>query len=201
MVTVRIFIEGGGSGKVSDRVFKEAWTAFFAAAGLTGRMPRIVRGEGRSTTFRKFSTARRRANELLLLLVDSEGPVAADHNAWQHLRARPQDNWEQPLEAGSNSAYLMVQIMETWLLADRDTLRRFFGPSLNENHLGQWPNLEEVHKDTVLKALERATSNCQKPYSKGKVSFELLGQIDPEQVAAACPHARELLDYLHGLNP
>ena len=92
MVKVRIFIEGGSSGKISDKVFKEAWTAFFAAAGLSGRMPRIVRGEGRSTTFRKFRTARRRTNELLLLLVDSEGPVAAGHSAWQHLRNS--DNWD-----------------------------------------------------------------------------------------------------------
>ena len=199
MVMVRIFIEGGGSGKTSDKIFKEAWTAFFAAAGLTGRMPKIVRGEGRSATFRKFSTARRRTNELLILLVDSEGPVSDGYSAWQHLRARPEDNWEQPLGAGDNSAYLMVQVMETWFLADRDALRRFFGPSLNENPFGQWQDLEEVSKDTVLNALERATSNCQKPYSKGKVSFELLGQIDPQRVADACPHAKELLDYLRGL--
>ena len=196
---VRIFIEGGGSGKISDKVFKEDWTAFFTAAGLTGRMPKIVRGEGRSTTFRKFRTTRRRANELLLLLVDSEGPVASGHSAWQHLGSRPEDRWEQPPEAGDNSTYLMVQVMETWFLADRDALRRFFGPSLNENHFGQWPRLEEVHKDTVLNVLERATSNCPKPYSKGKVSFDLLGQINPEQVSAACPHAKDLLDYLRGL--
>ena len=160
-------------------------------------MPKIVRGEGRSATFRKFRTTRQRVNELFLLLVDSEGPVVSGHSSWQHLRNR--DNWEQPTGADDDSAHLMVQVMETWFLADRDALRRFFGPSLNENHFGQWPDLEVVHKDTVLNALERATANCQKPYSKGKVSFELLGQIDPEAVAAACPHAEELLDYLRGL--
>ena len=127
MVMVRIFIEGGSSGKTPDKIFKEAWTAFFAAAGLTGRMPKIVRGEGRSATFRKFRTARRRTNELFLLLVDSEGPVTPGHSAWQHLRNR--DNWDQPTGAAADSAYLMVQVMETWFLADRDALREFFGPS------------------------------------------------------------------------
>ena len=194
---VRVFIEGGSSGRASDRVFKEAWTAFFTAAGLAGRLPRIVRGEGRSATFRKFTTARRRANEVFLLLVDSEGPVAPDHSAWQHLRNW--DNWDQPPGAADDGAYLMVQVMETWFLADREALRGFFGPQLNENHFREWPNLEEVHKDTALNALERAASNCPKPYSKGKVSFELLGQIDPQRVAVACPHAKELLDYLRGL--
>ena len=197
MVRIRIFIEGGGI--ASDEVFTEGWRKFFVAAGLTGRMPRVVRGEGREQTFDKFKTAlqRRRTNELPLLLVDSEGPVTDGHSAWQHLRNC--DNWEQPPGAANDGAYLMVQVMETWFLADRDALRRFFGSSLNENHFWQWPNLEEVHKDTVLNVLERATSNCQKPYRKGKVSFELLGQINPEQVAAACPHAQQLLQYLRTL--
>ena len=199
MVTVRIFIEGGGSGKISDKVFKEAWTKFFTAAGLTGRMPKIVRGEGRSTTFRKFRTVNRRPNELLLLLVDSEGPVADGHSTWQHLKARPEDNWDKPPDTGDDSAFLMVQIMETWFLADRGALRDFFGPQLNENHFREWPNLEEIHKDTVINALEQATSNCQKPYSKGRVSFELLGEINPQTVAAACPHADQLLRYLRAL--
>ena len=89
--------------------------------------------------------------------------------------------------------------METWFLTDRDALRQFFGPSLNENYFSRWPDLEAVPKDTVINALERATSNCQKPYSKGKVSFELLGEIDPQRVAEASPHAGQLMDYLRGL--
>lgn len=197
MVRVRIFIEGGGT--ASDEVFTEGWRKFFVAAGLLGQMPRVVRGEGREQTFDKFKTAleRRRPNELPILLVDSEGPVAAGHSAWQHLRNR--DSWNQPQGAVVVSAYLMVQVMETWFLADREALRGFFGPRLNENHFREWPDLEEVHKDSALSALERATSNCQKPYRKGRVSFELLGQIDPQRVADACPHARALLDFLRGL--
>ncbi len=131
------------------------------------------------------------------MLVDSEGPVTAGHNPWQHLGNR--DNWDQPPEADDHSAYLMVQFMETWFLADQTALRNFFGPSFNENPLREWPDLEAVPKDTVLNALDRATSDCQKPYSKGKVSFELLEQINPDAVAAACPHARELLVFLRGL--
>lgn len=199
MVRVRIVIEGGGSGENPDKDFRQAWTQFFKAAGLVGRMPKVVRGEGREQTFDKFKTALQtaRRDEVVILLVDSEEPVAAGHSPWQHLRNR--DNWDQPAGAADDSAYLMVQVMETWLLADRDALREFFGPQLNENHFSQWPNLEELHKDTVLSALERATSVCQKTYSKGKVSFELLAQIDPQTVAGACPHAKDLFDYLHTL--
>ena len=99
----------------------------------------------------------------------------------------------QPPGAANDSAFLMVQVMETWFLADRGTLRQFFGSALNENHFRQWLDLEAVPKDTVIDALERATANCQKPYSKGRVSFGLLGRIDPVRVANSCPHANYLL--------
>ena len=44
--------------------------------------------------------------------------------------------------------------------------------------------------------LERATD---KGYAKGKVSFELLAQIDPALVEAACPHAKAFLNRLRTL--
>lgn len=94
---------------------------------------------------------------------------------------------------------MMVQIMETWFLADRDSLKRYFGAEFRENELKQWPQLEGVLKETVLNALERATANCAKRYAKGKISFELLAQVDPALVEAACPHAKALLDQLRKL--
>ena len=93
----------------------------------------------------------------------------------------------------------MVQSMETWFLADHEALRRFFGPSLNENNFREWQNLETVPKDKVYNALERATRDCQKQYHKGRISFLLLCEISPERVAESCPNARQLLDYLRGL--
>ena len=90
----------------------------------------------------------------------------------------------------------MVQVMETWLLADLDALRRYFGAEFRENAINRWPVLEHVPKATVLKAPERATAACRKSYAKGRVSFELLARVDPDRVEAACRHARALLDRL-----
>ena len=86
--------------------------------------------------------------------------------------------------------------METWLLADRQALRRYFGPQFAESMLPHWPELESVPKDTVVEALTKASSRCRKRYAKGKVSFELLAQVDPDRVAAACAHAKALLGKL-----
>jgi hypothetical protein len=134
-----------------------------------------------------------------MLLVDSEEAVAPGHTVWQHLKARPSDGWDKPNGASDDQAFLMVQVMETWFLADHAMLRSYFGPSLRDKHLRAWPALENVPKPDVFNALEKATAGCDKKYSKGKVSYELLGQVNPTLVEAACPHAKSLLARLRML--
>ena len=93
----------------------------------------------------------------------------------------------------------MVQVMETWLLADRAALREYFGAPFRENALRQWPELENLPKPDVLDVLARATAGCPKRYAKGEISFELLAITDPGRVEAACPHATALLDCLRAV--
>ena len=200
MVTAELYIEGGGDNSKALRVrFRQGWNAFFKSAGLGGRMPKIVLGGGRQQTFERFAIAVAGGDSGIvpLLLVDSENPVAAGHSVWQHLQAN--DNWNQPLNARDDQAFMMVQLMETWFLADLSSLKRYFGAEFRENALKQWPQLEDVSKATVLNALERATANCATRYAKGKVSFELLALVNPAFVEAACPHAKALLDRLRTL--
>lgn len=156
---------------------------FFEAAGLKDHKPRVVRGGGRKRTFDLFARAIKAPDpkRVPLLLVDSESSVAAEHSVWQHLQTR--DGWNCPPNADADQGFLMVQVMETWLLADRDLLKRYFGAEFREN------------------ALKRATANCATRYAKGKVSFELLARVDPALVEAACPHAKALLNRLRMLVP
>lgn len=93
----------------------------------------------------------------------------------------------------------MVQVMESWFLADRNAMRRYFGARFRENALRQWPNLEDVSKRDVLDALVRATAGCPQPYANGEISFGLLECIDPARVEAECSHAKTLLDCLRSL--
>jgi hypothetical protein len=200
VVIFRIYAEGGGEGEYLDSLFRRGWKLFFESAGLQGRLPRVVRGKGRRRTFELFSTAvaNPKRGELPLLLVDSEGALQSGRSAWEHLE-ESDDQWQKPPSAGDDQAFLMVQVMETWFLADREMLRRFFGPNLRESHFRSWADLEAVPKATVLEVLRLATAACErKRYGKGKVSFEMLAELDAKKVAAACPHARELLDRLAG---
>ncbi len=195
MVTIKIYIEGGGEGKDLDKRFREGWTEFFKKAGLP-RMPRPVRGKGRTNTHDLFATAIRAKEKdvLPLLLLDSEDPVKEGHTAWQHLKFR--DDMDRPAGALDNQAYLMVQVMETWFLADRENLQALFGSKFKTNKIPQWPNLEDVNKASILEALDAATQNCDKKYEKGKISFKVLATTHPAQVEVSCPHAKALLDFL-----
>lgn len=190
-----IHAEGGGEGQLYDTLFRQAWASFFRRAGLANRMPRVVRGQGREQTIANFLKALRQpdADVLPLLLVDSEGPVPAGQGAWEFLNAEP--GIRLPASV-SDQVFLMVQLMETWFLADRDLLRRYFAGCLRENVFRAWPDLEAVPKETVLRTLDQATVDCRNRYAKGKVSFDLLGQLDSTLVENTCPHAKLLLDYL-----
>ena len=189
-----VYVEGGGDGRSLRARFREGWRLFLQSAGA-GRV-KIVRGGGRKQTFDRFATAVTAAapGAAVLLLVDSEGPVAEGRTVWEHLGAR--DGWTRPDGANDDQAFLMVQVMETWFLADRHALRKHFGDGFRENAIRDWPALENVPKETVLEALDRATASCRRRYAKGRVSFELLARIDPARVGAACPHARAFLNRL-----
>lgn len=132
-----------------------------------------------------------------LLLVDSEGPVHSSHTVWQHLKAR--DNWDRPPAVSEDHAFLMVEIMETWFLADRAALHDYFGPHLREAALPEWPDLEAVPKAKVQSVLQSATADCKTTYAKGRVSFELLATVNPAEVEQKCSHAKRLLNYLRSV--
>ena len=157
-------------------------------------MPQVIACGGRETAFDKFCTAlgSRRAEEFIILLVDSEGLVADRSEPWSHLRER--DSWEKPDDATDENAHLMVQCMEAWFLADMECLTAYFGQGFNPNALPGRPNIEDVAKGDVLEGLKRATRQSKKgEYGKGRHSFDILERIDPAQVMVASPHASRLV--------
>ena len=199
MVRVSIYIEGGGDSAKLEQIFRTGWRDFFTSAGLTGRLPRVVRCGDRANTFRRFSVAVGEAgdNELPVLLVDSEGPVRDGQSTWEYLRDN--DGWRRPADADDNQAFLMVQAMEAWLLADRAALQNHFGRGFRENRLPQQADPERIPKDDLAPALERASADCRRQYAKGPVSFSILGIVNAAVVVERCSHAKALIDHLRSL--
>ncbi|MFN0037877.1 MAG: DUF4276 family protein [Saprospiraceae bacterium] len=156
----------------------------------------------RRDTYDQFCTAfkNRKADELPLLLLDSEDAVTEGDTTWQHLKKR--DQMDRPKDAADHHAYLMAQVMETWLLADPAALQTYFKSKFKADKIPAWTAFESVPKQTVYDTLSAATAECgEKQYNKGKSgaaehSFNVLGLISPEKVKQKCPHAKRLLDFL-----
>lgn len=185
--------------------FRRAWQIFFSKAGVDGQMLDIAVGGGQQEAFALFSSQLDRymkdnaTEPKPLLLLDSEEPVADGHTVWEHLGTRNQHRFQQPPEAHDDSAHMMVQAMETWFIADPPALQRFFDSSLDASVFRNSSPLEAILKEDALDMLRRATLRCRRHYSKGRRSYGILAEIDPQTVAAACPHADQLLRYLRTL--
>ncbi len=88
----------------------------------------------------------------------------------------------------------MVQIMESWFLADPDVLESYYGRGFRKQDLRQNPSVEQVPKQDVLDGLEHAARNTTKGrYSKGKHGFEILARIDPVKVRTASRYANRFI--------
>ena len=160
-------------------------------------MPGILACGSRDNALKDFRVALKKveANELPLLLVDSEAPVRSNSSPWQHLRSR--DNWDRPFSAQEDQVHLMVQGMESWFLADVSTLETYFGPGFRSAAIPQRNDIERIPKDDVCNQLESASRRSKKrAYRKGSHSFEILALIDPEKVIERSHFAKRLVDTL-----
>ena len=202
MVKVTVFVEGGGRGRLAT-VCRKGFSEFFKNAGLAGHMPSIVACGSRNDAFERFCVAvsDSGSGDVPLLLVDSEYLVRANDTPWQHLRSR--DSWKRPDSSQDNQANLMVQCMETWLLADVSGLETFFGPGFTATSLSKRDDIEKIPKNDVLNQLTTASRPSRKgTYHKGLHSFEILAQIDQEKVIQRSRFAKRLVETLKGhLNP
>ena len=205
-MSVKVYLEGGGSG--SDRKrrkggrseqnskFREGFSKFVRQVGLTGRMPQFVPCGSRETAYKDFCRAIA-SGETALLLVDAEKPVTVP-GPWQHLKGS--DNWNRPRSATDGHCHLMVQVMESWFLADTAALKSYFRQGFREGSLPQNPNVEEIPKQDVEIGLRQATRGTSKgAYSKGKHSFEILAELDPAEVRCKSPYAERFLSALERL--
>jgi hypothetical protein len=142
-------------------------------------MPRLSACGGRESAFGDFRTAhaRRKESDYIAMLVDSEDPVSDLDATWDHLKRR--DHWKRPAGAADEQVLFMTTCMETWIVADRATLREHYGQQFQETALPPLDNLEGRNRHDVQANLVHASRNCANAYAKGKRSFVVLAELDP----------------------
>lgn len=186
-MSTKIYVEGGGDHqKRTIHACRIAFSKYFEKV-VPGARPRVIACGPRQKAYRDFAKGLNDPDyDHVLLLVDSEGPVAAADDAWTHLHRR--DNWPQPNGAPNNAAHMMVQCMESWFMADKDCLETFYGQDFNAGALPARMEIELIPKADVSTGLENATKDTQKGrYHKTRHGFDLLGAIDPNKVEAVSP--------------
>lgn len=195
MVGVTVYVEGGGNRRKQQSDLRRAFTQFIEKAGLGGRIPKVVACGGRDDTYKDFRSSHDSRTVIALLLVDSEDPVTTT-SAWQHLSIRD-PSWERPSDSSDDQFHLMVQVMESWFLADRAALADYYGAGLRLTAIPQWQDIERVRKSDVYDKLNKATRRTGKGrYDKGQHGFEILRRLNPDKVVNASPYAKRFIDNL-----
>jgi hypothetical protein len=200
-VSVRIYVEGGGN-PLADTDLRQSFSGFFRRVVADKDRPKVIAGGSRNATYDLYrNDLHRFPSDVLLLLVDSETPVAEGTRPWAHLNKT--DGWDRPDEATDDQAHLMVQCMEAWFLADKQALSTYFGQGFRLNALPRRSDVEAIPKGDVLRALGNASRDCRTKgrYHKTDHGFEILARIDPARVRAASQHADRLCLILLQVTP
>ena len=190
-------MEGGGESNATKAALRQGMDEFLRPLKDAVRkkaLPwKLVCCGPRKEAFQRFQNAvKNRAAAVNVLLVDAEGPV--NQLPRRHLRDR--DGWNLSF-TGENTVHLMVQTMETWIVADPAALSKYYGQGFRTNRLPKATDLEPVPKADVERSLREATEKTQKrDYQKIKHASDLLKRIDVEKVKDRCRHCQRLSDAL-----
>lgn len=188
-------MEGGGEGNATKAALRQGMDTFLQPLKEAARDKvlswKLVCCGPRNEAFQRFQNAVNSGDDVVnVLLVDAEGPVK--NPARRHLQAR--DKWNLSFTP-EETVHLMVQTMETWIVADLATLSQYYGQGFGTSKLPKATNLETVPKPTVERSLDEATEPTQKGrYHKIRHASDLLKLIDVESVKARCPHCQRLFD-------
>lgn len=195
-MSAHLYIEGADSKEDQIRC-REGFRKLLERAGFQGRMPRLSACGGRNSAFDDFKIAHAnaKAGHFVALLVDSEDPVTNLDKPWEHLQSR--ENWARPDGAGDEQVLFMTTCMETWIVADRESLKKHYGHKLQENALPPANLLENRSRGDVHEKIVHATRECSNAYKKGKRSFAIVGELNPQVLEDLLPSFARLINILN----
>ena len=183
---VRVYIEGGATGRTADSDFRRGWRKFLNELHALARRHRyqsldVVRGKGRGNAYRRFVNYKKEhPADLCVLLVDSEMEVPDNSRVWDIVARREGDSWARPAWATERHLYLMVRMVETWLLTDQAALQAFFKraltrrysprliwrPGLKTRWTGRWRGRPRAHRKGLISTVRRTRLSNWSPRTK-----------------------------------
>ena len=197
---IKLYVEGGGKGshKLATIKLQQGFDAFFRDLKNAARAKKIsfkiIPSSNTQTTYEDFLISVRNSPQSFnLLLVDSDEAIAENETARDFLQKKYKKWLLKTIK--DEQCHLMVQIMESWFLADVDALKSFYGREFKESAIPKRKNVETIAKDTVEKSLAAATAKTQKAeYHKIEHGAKILELINPQKVRESAPHCKRLFE-------
>jgi hypothetical protein len=196
---IRIYFEGD---KRLRPGFRRFLSEIYNLAKTDGCLiePPIAAG-GRDSVVKDYMDALRTHPEAWnILILDSDASdngrlfdTLSSHSDWH-----PPGRIARPLR---ESVFWMVQIMESWFLADIPTLKDYFGKGFRESAIRKSADVEIIPKREVYRRLDEAAKATKKgAYSRSKLenAAELLRRTQPDRVKKLSRNCRRIFDTVTG---
>lgn len=195
---IRIYVEGDTqkTNKNSSISLREGFHNFFTELIDKAREReikfRIITCGSKFHTFKDFlAGVAVHTDSFVSFLIDSDEEIGENESVKAFLQ-RQNATWHLS-SVNDEQCHLMVWIMESWFLADREVLSAYYGQGFNAAALAQNPKIEKISKTDVIGGLEKATRNTSKGiYHKIRHGSELLARIDSRKVREASSHCEKL---------
>ena len=218
MKKIKVFVEGGptGTGSADGKAalgqgFRQLFQNQKQSLAKKHIQLDFTFCGGRGTARKKFESELKAnvPNQTCVLLVDSEAPFTRHAHSTDaesrkyHLSQRTGDEWKLT-DVDPNVIHLMIECMETWILADPEAIALFYGQGFPVESMPKRENLEDLSKQQVAEFLDQAIDRTKKAqdnpkkrgYKKVDHGSKLLAAIDPQKVAKRCPHFAIFVEWL-----
>ncbi|MXZ25356.1 MAG: DUF4276 family protein [Caldilineaceae bacterium SB0665_bin_21] len=181
-VYIKIFVEGGGDGRNGKAAIRNGMNGFLkevkeAVDRRNNIKWRLTACGGRDEAYKRFMhEIERSPSDFVVLLVDSEGLV----RRLPRLHLQERDHWSLQ-GVSEDNIHLMIQMMETWIVSDVNTLVKFYGNNFRQAALPRAVNLENTQKRDIEKALANATKDTTTgEYKKNQACQRIVGEAGSE---------------------
>ena len=193
---IRVYFEGDSALRKGFNNFLKSEIDLARQRGLGFN---LIAGGSTAETIKDFMIAARTHKDAInIVLIDSDKPD--NGNLIADLKQRESWDTEAGAEIQDDQIHFMVQVMESWFLADRDALKKYYKQGFREKQLPGNPNVERISKSDVINGLVNATRNIRKKkYHKTRHAPDLLSNLDVAKICSNAPACNRLFRSLRSL--